>query len=236
MTHSIQAWERGGRRVWGGGGGEGEGEGEGEGSVWWRQSALSLFHASFLIPVFPFFQTTQKESKLPSFHDIVDEDERAVEQRVRAVFVGWLVESLPFRVGMLTVILLNSIVIGVQTDRQLVSGGGGGRREGGRGKVGRREGEGQKRGSGYRDLLPPPQEESYGAVFLALDKFFLTVFVMEILAKWYSDFLGFWALGWNIFDFVIVAASILGPSECGAVTTTLHTRALTHTHVYSHNT
>ena len=57
------------------------------------------------------------------------------------------------------------------------------------------------------------QEDNYGAIFLALDKFFLTVFVLEILVKWYSDFFGFWTTGWNIFDFVIVAASILGPSE-----------------------
>ena len=57
------------------------------------------------------------------------------------------------------------------------------------------------------------QEDNYGAVFLALDKLFLTIFVLEILVKWYSDFLGFWTSGWNIFDFVIVAASILGPSE-----------------------
>ena len=59
------------------------------------------------------------------------------------------------------------------------------------------------------------QEDNYGAVFLALDKLFLTVFVMEILVKWYCDFIGFWSTGWNIFDFVIVAASILGPSELG---------------------
>ena len=51
-------------------------------------------------------------------------------------------------------------------------------------------------------------------MFLALDKLFLTVFVLEILVKWYTDFLGFWGTGWNIFDFVIVTASILGPSEC----------------------
>jgi len=46
-----------------------------------------------------------------------------------------------------------------------------------------------------------------------LDKLFLTVFIMEILFKWYDDFLGFWRVGWNVFDFVIVAASLLGPSE-----------------------
>lgn len=48
---------------------------------------------------------------------------------------------------------------------------------------------------------------------MALDKIFLTVFIMEILIKWYHDFFGFWKVNWNIFDFVIVAASLLGPSK-----------------------
>lgn len=48
---------------------------------------------------------------------------------------------------------------------------------------------------------------------MALDKFFLTVFIMEILIKWYHDFFGFWKVNWNIFDFIIVAASLLGPSK-----------------------
>ena len=57
------------------------------------------------------------------------------------------------------------------------------------------------------------QEDNYAAVFLALDKLFLTIFVLEILVKWYNDFIGFWGTGWNVFDFVIVSASVLGPSE-----------------------
>lgn len=57
------------------------------------------------------------------------------------------------------------------------------------------------------------QEENYGSIFMALDKFFLTVFIMEILIKWYHDFFGFWKVNWNIFDFIIVAASLLGPSK-----------------------
>ena len=48
---------------------------------------------------------------------------------------------------------------------------------------------------------------------MALDKFFLTLFVMEILIKWYQDFDSFWRVGWNVFDFAIVAASLLGPSK-----------------------
>lgn len=58
------------------------------------------------------------------------------------------------------------------------------------------------------------QEENYGNIFMALDQIFLSLYVMEILLKWYHDFLGFWKVGWNVFDFVIVAASLLGPSEC----------------------
>ena len=68
---------------------------------------------------------------------------------------------------------------------------------------------------GYNDSHVYTQEDNYGAVFVALDKLFLTVFVLEILVKWYNDFLGFWTTSWNVFDFVIVAASILGPSELG---------------------
>ena len=34
-----------------------------------------------------------------SFSDVVDEDERAVERRVRHNFVGWFVESVGFRLG-----------------------------------------------------------------------------------------------------------------------------------------
>ena len=36
------------------------------------------------------------------------------------VFVGWLIESLPFRMIMLVAILLNCVVIGIQTDKYLV--------------------------------------------------------------------------------------------------------------------
>ena len=46
---------------------------------------------------------------------------------------------------------------------------------------------------------------------MGLDTFFHTLFAMEILIKWYHDFLGFWRVGWNIFDFVIVAVSFFVP-------------------------
>lgn len=31
--------------------------------------------------------------------------------------------------------------------------------------------------------------------------------------KWYHDFLGFWRVGWNIFDFVIIGASFIVPGN-----------------------
>lgn len=55
------------------------------------------------------------------------------------------------------------------------------------------------------------QEAEYGAVLLGLDIFFLTLFALEILIKWYHDFLGFWKVGWNIFDFLIIASSFFIP-------------------------
>ncbi len=57
------------------------------------------------------------------------------------------------------------------------------------------------------------QETHYGAFLLGLDKFFLTIFILEILIKWYYDFLGFWKVGWNVFDFVIVSLAFLVPGE-----------------------
>lgn len=48
---------------------------------------------------------------------------------------------------------------------------------------------------------------------MGLDKFFQTLFAAEILIKWYHDFLGFWRVGWNIFDFVILGASFIVPGK-----------------------
>lgn len=56
------------------------------------------------------------------FHDIVDRDEDYDQQHSTQMFVGLLIESLPFRIGILAAILLNSIIIGLQTNKQLVSG------------------------------------------------------------------------------------------------------------------
>ena len=55
------------------------------------------------------------------FHDIVDKDEDHDHQYSTRMFAGLLIESLPFRIGILAAIVLNSIVIGLQTNKQLVS-------------------------------------------------------------------------------------------------------------------
>lgn len=38
----------------------------------------------------------------------------------------------------------------------------------------------------------------------------LTIFVLEILLRWYNGFFQYWKLGWNVFDFFVVAISLLG--------------------------
>lgn len=55
------------------------------------------------------------------FRDIVDRDEAYFQQHSSQLFVGSLIESLPFRIGILVAILMNSIVIGLQTNKYLVS-------------------------------------------------------------------------------------------------------------------
>ena len=57
-----------------------------------------------------------------NFHDIVDEDERGLEDKFSHDFVGWMVELLPFRMVMLVAILFNSVIIGIQTNKYLVCG------------------------------------------------------------------------------------------------------------------
>lgn len=56
------------------------------------------------------------------------------------------------------------------------------------------------------------QGKEYAYLFSILDQFVLTVFVVEIILKWYHGFFIFWKVGWNILDFIIVAALLLGPA------------------------
>ncbi|ORY40200.1 hypothetical protein BCR33DRAFT_852918 [Rhizoclosmatium globosum] len=52
--------------------------------------------------------------------------------------------------------------------------------------------------------------EQYSDVFYVLDYSFLSIFIMEILFKWFYGFFQFWKSGWNVFDVIIVLFSLLG--------------------------
>lgn len=51
-----------------------------------------------------------------------------------------------------------------------------------------------------------------GPLILALDRICLGIFVLELVAKLYARRLAFFRSGWNIFDFVIVAVSLMPAS------------------------
>ena len=55
------------------------------------------------------------------FSDVVDEDIAHLEERISINLLGKLLESLAFRMLMLCFILVNCVVIGIQTDKYLVS-------------------------------------------------------------------------------------------------------------------
>ncbi|XP_028397762.1 cation channel sperm-associated protein 4-like [Dendronephthya gigantea] len=59
-------------------------------------------------------------------------------------------------------------------------------------------------------------ERRYKHLFSVLDQCLMTVFVCEILFKWYHGFFMFWKMGWNILDFFIVVALLLGPLLTGS--------------------
>jgi hypothetical protein len=48
-------------------------------------------------------------------------------------------------------------------------------------------------------------------MFKIFDTVFVTAFAVEIMLKWYANFFGYWRLGWNVFDFILVASSIFAP-------------------------
>ncbi|XP_068707252.1 cation channel sperm-associated protein 4-like [Montipora foliosa] len=54
-------------------------------------------------------------------------------------------------------------------------------------------------------------EQKYSHLFSVLDQCLMTIFVCEILVKWYHGFFMFWKRGWNVLDFFIVIALLLGP-------------------------
>ncbi len=63
----------------------------------------------------------EEDHNAVDFRDIVDRDESYYKQQASQLFAGYLVESLPFRVGILVAITMNSIVVGLQTNKYLVS-------------------------------------------------------------------------------------------------------------------
>ena len=80
-------------------------------------------------------------------------------------------ETSAFRDFILVVILLNAVVLGLETSPSVMA--------------------------------------RAGAVISALDTLFLAIFVVEILAKLYVHRFAFFRGGWNVFDFSIVAISLV---------------------------
>ncbi|ORZ31641.1 Ion transport protein-domain-containing protein [Catenaria anguillulae PL171] len=113
------------------------------------------------------------ERKDINFSSIVDIDDEAFESYVSEDLAGRLGEGDFFRLVMLIVIILNSIMIGTQTDANM------------------------------RNL--------YGPLFSILDAIFLSIFIMEILFKWYYAFANFWKSAWNWLDVALVIIALLGP-------------------------
>ncbi|KAL0223620.1 hypothetical protein P9112_003010 [Eukaryota sp. TZLM1-RC] len=108
-----------------------------------------------------------------AFSEIVEQDfQEAYESYVSEDLAGTLIQSSPFRGFVLIVIIINSILVGLQTN--------------------------------------PSIEERFASTLSTVDSIFMTIFVIEILLKFYHGFWTFWRVGWNIFDFSIVAVSLLG--------------------------
>jgi cation channel sperm-associated protein 4 len=91
---------------------------------------------------------------------------------IQAELLGGMLNSGMFRALVLFVIVLNSALVGLQTNEEL--------------------------------------ERHYAALFIVLDFIFLAFFAVEIILKWLADFAGFWRVGWNVFDFLIVTISMAG--------------------------
>ncbi len=82
-----------------------------------------------------------------------------------------LIETNVFQYLILTIIVLNAITLGMETDAGILA--------------------------------------KYGSLLFVLDTLFISIFTIEIVLKIYAYRLNFFRNGWNIFDFVIVAVSIL---------------------------
>ncbi|CAB3990743.1 cation channel sperm-associated 4-like [Paramuricea clavata] len=118
------------------------------------------------------------ETQEENLWDVVDQDDEAIEEYASNELMGNLLSNQYFRSAILTAIVVNSLLIVVETDKEL--------------------------------------ERKYKHVFSVLDQCLMTVFVCEILFKWYHGFFMFWKMGWNILDFFIVVALLLGPLLTGS--------------------
>ncbi len=113
------------------------------------------------------------EPPIEDFNDIVDQDDQRVTTFISKELVGELIESFHFRLFIFGLIIVNSMLIGLQTDENL--------------------------------------SVDYRFLFSIFDQVVMATFICEILLKWYYGFWIFWKVGWNILDFIIIAALILGP-------------------------
>ena len=97
--------------------------------------------------------------------------------------IGAWVESKSVQHAIITVIVLNAIVLGLETSNRLMAG--------------------------------------YGEVLVILDHIMLGIFVVEIAVKLYARGLNFFKVGWNVFDFLVVAIALFPSSGPLAVLRTL---------------
>jgi len=59
--------------------------------------------------------------------------------------------------------------------------------------------------------------DSYGSILYWIDRVILSIFVVEIVLKLYAHRVRFFASGWNVFDFLVVAISLLPATEIFSV-------------------
>ncbi|KHQ52407.1 MULTISPECIES: ion transporter [Mameliella] len=85
--------------------------------------------------------------------------------------VGAIVDAPRVQNAIIAVIILNAVVLGMETSEVLMG--------------------------------------RYGALIIALDKFCLVVFVVEIAAKLLARGAGFFRSGWSVFDFLIVGIALV---------------------------
>ncbi|XP_063962472.1 cation channel sperm-associated protein 4-like [Lytechinus pictus] len=54
--------------------------------------------------------------------------------------------------------------------------------------------------------------QKYAWLFFIFDYTVLSIFVCELILKWYNGFTIYWKIGWNILDFFIIVILLLGPT------------------------